>query len=358
MSVVKVGDRISEYVLDAVVGAGSFGQVWKAHHHIWKDKLVAVKIPTDSQYVRNLQREGVTIHGLNHPNIVRAIGLDPYADVPYLVMEYVEGAPLRAIVDSHPSGMPVRAAQRIVCGILRALDHSHANGVIHRDVKPANVLIVGGQSRPAEEIDISDVKVTDFGLGRAGEITTSSIMQSGSLLSEEGKSISGTLAYMAPEQRDGGVTDARTDLYAVGIVLFEMLTGERPSGSDMPSSVHDGLPSWVDPVFSRLYTRRERRFASAAEVLKTIDTTSIPPLVRGGAYETMSTPPPLPGMARSESSTCPTCGDRVDPEDNFCIHCGSQIMTNPRRCSSCGAYPEKSDRFCILCGAALSASVG
>lgn len=358
MSVVKVGDRISEYVLDAIVGAGSFGQVWKAHHHIWKDKLVAIKIPTDSQYVRNLQREGVTIHGLNHPNIVRAIGLDPYADVPYLAMEYVEGAPLRELVDSYPDGMPVRAAHRIVCGILRALDHSHTNGVIHRDVKPANVLIVGGNSKPAEEIDVSDVRVTDFGLGRAGEITTSSIMQSGSLLSEEGRSISGTLAYMAPEQRDGGVTDARTDLYAVGIVLFEMLAGERPSGSDLPSSVREGLPSWVDPVFSRLYTRRERRFASAAEVLKTIDATSVPPVVRGGSYGAKSSPPPLPGTAGSESGTCESCGALVASDDNFCIHCGSQIALDPRRCASCGAYPEKGDRFCILCGASLPAGVG
>ncbi len=358
MSVVKVGDRISEYVLDAEVGSGSFGQVWKAHHHIWKDKLVAIKVPTDSQYVRNLQREGVTIHGLNHPNIVRAIGLDPYADVPYLAMEFVEGSSLRELVDSYTNGMPLRAAQRIVCGILRALDHSHANGVIHRDIKPAKVLIVGGGSKPAEEIDVSDVKVTDFGLGRAGEITTSTIMQSGSLLSEEGKSISGTLAYMAPEQRDGGVTDARTDLYAVGIVLFELLAGERPSGSDMPSSVREGLPSWVDPVFSRLYTRRERRFPSAAAVLNMIETMSKPPVVRGGSYGAISSPPPLPGVAGSDSGVCESCGAHVAADDNFCILCGSQIALDPRRCPSCGAYPEKGDRFCISCGASLPASVG
>ena len=234
MSRIEVGERVSEYLLDEVIGAGSFGQVWKAHHHIWKDKVVAVKIPTDSQYVRNLQREGVTIHGLNHPNIVRAIGLDPYGDVPYFVMEFVDGVALRALIDKHPKGMPVRPAHRILCGILRALDHAHGAGVVHRDIKPANILIAGGD-RPADEIDIDDVKVTDFGLGKIGEVTTSSIMQSGSLRSEDGRSISGTLAYMAPEQRDGGETDARSDLYAVGVVLFEMMCGERPSGSDMPS---------------------------------------------------------------------------------------------------------------------------
>ena len=71
--------RISEYVLEAKVGGGTFGEVWRAHHHVWADQLVAIKIPTDPQYVRNLQREGAAIHGLVHPNIVRAIGFDPYA---------------------------------------------------------------------------------------------------------------------------------------------------------------------------------------------------------------------------------------------------------------------------------------
>src|SRR5204862_305371 len=83
--------RISEYLLDAKVGGGTFGEVWRAKHHVWHDQLVAIKIPTDPQYVRNLQREGAAIHGLVHPNIVRAMGFDPYADPPYLTMEYVPG---------------------------------------------------------------------------------------------------------------------------------------------------------------------------------------------------------------------------------------------------------------------------
>lgn len=354
MTGIEVGSRISEYILDEIAGAGSFGQVWKAHHHIWKDKRVAIKIPTDSQYVRNLQREGVTIHGLNHPNIVRAVGLDPYGEIPYLVMEFVDGVALRTIIDQYPKGMPVRPAHRIICGLLRALEHAHDNGVIHRDVKPANILIAGGGSKPTEEIDIEDVKITDFGLGKTGEITTSSIMQSGSLLSEEGRSISGTLAYMAPEQRDGGRTDARSDLYAVGVVLFEMLCGERPSGSDMPSHVREGLPSWVDPVFSRLYTRRERRFASAAEVLETIDATSVPPVMRSVAG--VGAAPPA-GPTGRRARACPSCHARVESGDNYCINCGTQVVVSPRRCEACGAFPDVTDRFCIFCGEALPANV-
>src|SRR5436305_10789644 len=90
--------RVGEYVLDARIGGGAFGEVWKAHHHVWVDQLVAVKVPTDGQYLRALQREGVAIHGLVHPNIVRAIGFDPYASTPYLITEYVPGTSLRPVI--------------------------------------------------------------------------------------------------------------------------------------------------------------------------------------------------------------------------------------------------------------------
>src|SRR5262245_2078588 len=121
----QVGERISEYVLDQQIGSGSFGQVWKAHHHIWKTDTVAIKIPTDSQFVQNLQKEGIAIHGLRHPNIVRAIGLDPFADVPYLVMEFVDGISLADLIAKYPKGLPINAAQEILIGMLRALEHAH-----------------------------------------------------------------------------------------------------------------------------------------------------------------------------------------------------------------------------------------
>lgn len=348
----QAGERISEYVLDELVGAGSFGQVWKARHHIWKDEVVAIKVPTDSQFVRNLQKEGCTIHGLRHPNIVRAIGLDPYADIPYLVMEFVDGLSLAEWIQKFPKGMPIQPAQRVLIGLLQALDHAHTNGVIHRDIKPANILIAGGADRPVDGISVDDVKVTDFGLGLAGQITTNTIMQSGSMLAEDGRSISGTLAYMAPEQRDGGQVDARSDLYAVGIVLFEMLTGERPSGSDMPTHLRDGLPSWVDPVFTRLYTRKDRRFGSAADVLR-----AIKPAPARSIYAEPPAPASPGPSARRRASTivdCPSCHEPVEPGDNYCIMCGAQVAAAVRRCATCGGYPDPGDQYCIHCGSALS----
>ena len=120
MSSLREGDRINNYLLESLLGAGSFGQVWRASHHIFQD-VVAIKIPTDSQYVRNLQREGITIHGLKHPNIVRAIDLDPYADPPYLVMEFVEGPTLRALIDQYKNMFPIDSAIMIMRGVLHAL---------------------------------------------------------------------------------------------------------------------------------------------------------------------------------------------------------------------------------------------
>ena len=140
MSSPQEGDRISNYLLEKRIGAGSFGEVWCARHHVFGDRA-AIKIPTDTQYVRNLQREGVAIHGLKHPNIVRAIDLDPYSDPPYLVMELVDGPSLRAIIDENRGTLPIPAVITIMRGILQALAAAHTAGLIHRDIKPANILI-------------------------------------------------------------------------------------------------------------------------------------------------------------------------------------------------------------------------
>jgi serine/threonine protein kinase len=348
----KPGNRVSEYVLMERVGAGSFGEVWRARHHIWKDQFVAVKIATDAQYVRNLQQEGVAIHGLHHPNIVRAIGLDPYASPPYLVMEYIEGPSLQQVIEAHPEGLPLDAALGVLRGILQALAAAHENGVVHRDIKPANVMIAS--TGEAGSLDPGVVRVTDFGLGKAERLTTASILQSGSLTTDDGRSISGTMAYMAPEQRDGQDIDARVDLYACGVVLYEMVTGKRPQGGDLPSHLRPDLPSWVDGFFARCYTGRDRRFASASDMLAELDRNAqarplprakpVPPLPHARPVKVSSGPP---GVA------CPECGNGIEAGDNFCVACGHQVNPHPRRCVKCGAYPDVLDKYCILCGGSL-----
>ncbi len=347
MSNYEPGMRVSEYVLEKRVGTGSFGEVWLARHHIWKDDRVAVKLPTEPQYVRYLQREGIVVHGLRHPNIVRVIGLDPYADVPYLVMEYVDGPALRQVIDEHPVGLDVKIAVTILRGILAAMVTAHANGVLHRDLKPGNILL-DLQRRPLEALREKDVKVSDFGLGVANPDALREIVQSASIDREN--TLVGTMAYMAPEVRDGDrKPDARSDLYAIGVILFEMLTGDRPAGAELPSTVRTEVPKQLDNVFRKLYARYQNRYESAQAVLDDLEHKAAPP-------------PPLPAqrpVARSvpaprlPDARCPHCGQPCNPSDQFCTQCGKQLTPHVRRCPSCGGYPGPRDEFCIFCGARL-----
>jgi serine/threonine protein kinase len=281
---------------------------------VWTDQLVAIKIPTDPQYVRNLQREGAAIHGLVHDNIVRAMGFDPYADPPYLTMEYVPGTSLRPLIQQKKLGLDDAVA--IMKQVLAGLAHAHANGVVHRDMKPENILIherAAGDGFDAEGV----VKVTDFGLGRAATRTTvGSIAYSASLDDAEGREIAGTLDYMSPEQRTGADVDARADLYACGVILYEMLTGERPAGTELPSDLNKSVPKHLDDAFRRSYARLEKRFASAEEFAAALTPVAAPPV------------PPSARPARAASSNrtmpCPTCnGKGVAPgaEWTFCDYC-------------------------------------
>ena len=333
----KVGDRINNYMLDEQVGVGSFGEVWKAHHHVFANE-VAVKIPTDAQFVRQLQREGLAIHGLKHPNIVRAIDMDPYADPPYLIMEFVTGKSLRALISANPDGLPLDSVIGAVQGIVLALEAAHAANVIHRDIKPANILITHADDA-GTGITPDRVRVTDFGLGHVADAATESIMHSGSMATETGKRLTGTLAYMAPEQRDGGNVDARSDLYAVGVVLHEILTGVLPQGSDLPSEIRSDTPRWLDEVFSKCYTRLDRRFGSASELRDKIDM--------------HIAKPPTAVLRRKQVNgrwRCAECSGDVRDEDQFCIHCGLQLVNMIHRCPNCQAYVGRNHQFCIMCG--------
>src|SRR4051812_1396620 len=338
--------RVGEYVLQDRIAAGTFGEVWRAHHHVWTDRLVAGKVPTDPQYLRNLPREGVAIHGLTHPNIVRALGFDPYADPPYLTMEYVPGTSLRPLVQKRAVG--INDAVAIVRQVLSGLAYAHKQGVVHRDIKPENIL-VHERAQSAGYTTEGVVKVTDFGLGQAQAATTmGSIAYSQSMNTPAAAEIAGTLDYMAPEQRSGGDVGPRADLYACGVILYELLTGERPAGTDLPSDLNPVVPKTLDEAFRRSYARLEKRFTSAKEFLDALRP---------------APPPPIPaanfsaGAARPGDVTrpCPQCHRNIDATDQFCMHCGVQLVTAVRRCQRCGAYPDLSDRFCIFCGETLEA---
>ena len=373
--------RVGEYVLHDRIAAGTFGEVWRAHHHVWHDQVVAVKIPTDPQYLRNLQREGVAVHALTHPNVVRAIGFDPYADPPYLAMEYVPGTSLRPLVQNR--SLSIGDAVAVMRQVLAGLGHAHQQGLVHRDVKPENILVHECAARAGYGAE-GVVKVTDFGLGHAATTAAAgSIAYSGSLDTAAGREIAGTLDYMSPEQRGGGPIDARADLYACGVVLYEMLTGERPAGTDLPSDLNPNVPKSLDEAFKRSYARLDRRFASAEEFAAALVIPATPPPIPAayahGPFDARNTrrlpvgPPEPPPMDSSRmdargtahvaaasrrlvhaGGTCPQCRQSVESTDQFCMHCGVQLVENVRRCPQCGAYPDSTDQYCIFCGQTLT----
>ena len=333
------GQRVGEYVLDQVLGRGAFGEVWRARHHVWTDRFAAIKIPTDPNYLRDLQREGFTAPQMSHSNIVRALGFDPYSQPPYLVMEYVPGTSLRPYITDRK--LSVADSLAIMRQMLDGLDHAHAQGIVHRDIKPENILIHERAVR--EGFDSPGVVLlTDFGLGQSSrKMSAESIAMSISIRDPAAKELVGTIDYMSPEQRTGGTVDPRADLYSCGVVLFEMLTGERPGGSELPSEINAKVPSWLDQVFKRAHARIEARFASASEFKAALK------------EKPFASPPPLPNR---KSSACPTCRGSIEKDDQFCMHCGVQLVTHVRRCAACGAYPAPEDRFCIQCGSELNIS--
>lgn len=346
----EAGAKISEYVLEACIGQGTFGEVWRARHHVWDTELVAVKLPTEPEYVRFLQREGVMVHGLRHPNIIRVRGLDPYGETPYLIMELVEGPSLRTVLDEHSKGLDLDVVLVVMRGLLRGLGAAHAAHVIHRDLKPGNVLL-HLQDRPLAELTVDNVKIGDFGLGVGNADTLRSlVMQSASIeRDEQSTAIAGTLAYMAPELRDTlQQPTPRADLYSLGVMFFEMLTGERPAGAELPSTLRADVPARLDEVFRGLYARFDRRYETAEAVLEDLEKCSD----SWRDQDNLVQPPPVP--EKRELAQCPQCKAPVEVDDQFCTLCGRQLVARVPRCPSCGGFPGPRDRFCIFCGAAVS----
>jgi formylglycine-generating enzyme required for sulfatase activity len=266
---VRPGDRISEYVLVEKLGQGGFGEVWKAEHAQIPGKFVAIKIPTSSESMDFLRQEAVFQHELDHPNIVRTIGLDTRHDPPYFIMEYVEGKNLRQLLTSEGI-LPPPYAIDIAVQVCEALAFAHGRGIVHKDIKPENILV------EKKRVDVSNrgkallhyVKLTDLGLGTFPDPRPSEILVSENARTSGMRILSGTLFYMAPEQMvPGRAVDARADLYSLGVVLYEMLTGELPLGMDLPSELNPVVTPELDAICKKaLSIDRDMRYSSAREM--------------------------------------------------------------------------------------------
>ncbi len=229
-----IGELIAgRYELHELVGSGGMSNVFRAHDRLL-ERSVAIKVlheqySADEDYVERFRREARSVAQLAHPNIVTVIDRGEEDGRQYIVFEYVEGENLKGLL-SH-GALPVDQALRYGLQIAGALDFAHKRGLVHRDVKPQNVLLT-------EE---GEPKVTDFGIARSVDVQ--SVTQSGTVL--------GTSDYIAPEQARGEQVDQRTDIYSLGVVLYELLTGEVPYSGDNFVAVamqhlHEPVPSVLD----------------------------------------------------------------------------------------------------------------
>jgi serine/threonine-protein kinase len=259
------------YELDGIVGRGGMAEVFRARD-IRLDRIVGVKtlrddLARDQTFQARFRREAQSAASLNHPSIVAVYdtGEDMVGSlpVPYIVMEFVDGRTLRDLLRDDRRLLPERAAE-ITDGVLRALDYSHRNGIVHRDIKPGNVMLTRA----------GDVKVMDFGIARAVSDSQLTMTQTAQVI--------GTAQYLSPEQARGERVDARSDLYSTGCLLYELLTGRPPFTGDSPvaiayqhvkeepvppSQLDPEVPPWADAIVLKAMQKDPAdRYQSAGEM--------------------------------------------------------------------------------------------
>jgi serine/threonine protein kinase len=264
---VVIGELIAErYELEELVGTGGMSSVYRAHDRLL-ERHVAIKVlheqfTADGEYVERFRREARAVAQLSHPNIVTVIDRGEQDERQFIVFEYVEGENLKALVDRE-GPLPEREAIELALQVARALGFAHEQGLVHRDVKPQNVLLNDG----------NHAKVTDFGIARSLDVQ-GGLTQTGTVM--------GTSDYIAPEQARGSRVDAQSDIYSLGTVLYELLTGDVPFSGDNfvavamqhinqpPPSVRERQPELsfcVDDVVRRAMAKEPRdRFRSMDEL--------------------------------------------------------------------------------------------
>src|SRR5215831_783681 len=243
---ITIGQQLGSYEITGLLGKGGMGEVYRARDTTLK-RDVAIKIlpeefSRDADRVSRFQREAEVLASLNHPNIAAIYDLQEANGSRYLVLELVEGETLADRIARGP--IPVEEALDMAKNICEALEAAHEKGIIHRDLKPANVKITPD----------GKVKVLDFGLAKAmsGTATAMTLSNSPTLVSGTmGGAIIGTAAYMSPEQARGRAADRRTDIWALGCVLYQLLTGKQAFQGEDVSDVLASVMK-VDPDFASL----------------------------------------------------------------------------------------------------------
>ena len=333
------GQAIGKYRIVAPLGSGGFGAVYLAED-TWIDKKVALKVPHRQNLdFSELLREPRLLASLNHPNVVTVLTAERQDNVFFIVMEYVPGDTLEAIIE-RDGALDLARVLDYTCQICNAIDHAHRHGVIHRDLRPGNVLV-------SEQ---GLVKVADFGTSRFLEIAA------------HGTTVIGSPPYMAPEQFQGKAVFA-SDLYSLGITMYQMLTGSLPYRTPQPGDIdrllrgeltvpprdrNQKIPKGIsDIVMKAMAPDVASRYQRASDLLdavlaaraRPVAVRPTPPVPAGGTTERRPwRPAPLDSPTASEQvdDIQARLRAREAPQARFCWHCHKALHARTDRCPFCG----------------------
>lgn len=275
-----IGKRLDgRYEILEVIGVGGMAVVYKAYDNI-DDRIVAVKILKDEflaseEFRRRFKNESKAIAVLSHPNIVKVYDVSYGDKLQYIVMEYVEGITLKEYIEQQ-GAISWKETVHFTTQILRALQHAHDKGIVHRDIKPQNIML----------LENGTIKVTDFGIARFSRSETRTMTDTAI----------GSVHYISPEQARGDITDDKSDLYSVGVVMYEMLTGQLPFQSDnsvsvaimqlqtdpvKPREINSSIPEGLEQITMRAMQKSPRdRYQTAAEMILDLEEFKRNPSVR------------------------------------------------------------------------------
>ena len=268
-----LGKRLDgRYEMRELIGVGGMAYVYKAYDAV-DDRTVAVKILRDEflnneEFTRRFRNESKAIAILNHPNIVKVLDVGFGERLQYIVMEYIDGITLKEYLDQR-TDIRWKEAVHFAVQILRALQHAHDKGIVHRDIKPQNIMLLPDGT----------IKVTDFGIARLSRNEVRATV--------DGEKAIGSVHYISPEQARGEITDEKADLYSVGVMLYEMVTGKLPFEADnavsvaimqmsseaaLPHTVNPDVPEGLEQITMKAMQKDTvKRYQSAAEMLSDID---------------------------------------------------------------------------------------
>ena len=323
------GQSLGKYKILSPLGSGGFGSVYLAQD-TWIDKKVAIKVPHRQNLdFGELLREPRLLASVNHPNIVAITTAEKQENIFFIVMEYVPGETLEHLIAMR-GALDLSRALDYTCQICNALDHAHAQGVIHRDLRPANMLV--------SEANL--LKVADFGTSRFLEIAA------------HGTTVIGSPPYMAPEQFQGKAVFA-SDIYSLGVTMYQMLTGGLPYDTPLPSDLerlmrgelvlpprlkNANIPKGVsDIVMKAMAPDVADRYQRAADLLadllaarpiapKRTDADSVPSAAGRGERVKRDEVRAIQNRLKA----------REAPQPRFCWHCGKPLHARSLRCPFCG----------------------